>query len=441
MRNFLLIVTLVLLVASGLLLGQTDPRYNSITLEQAPPAPLPVNRVTATPSAAGANTYFYWISVTYPKGRMFPIGPITVNNAATLNPGTVTLRYPAQTGASSYIIIRTATATFPVTGTCNACASGAVTATTFVDTGLVLVNNFAASGIQSEMQQLRLNNRNQSVPYIETTDEFRIAPVRVQRGTRNSSLFEIMDGAQGQMIGGRDQKTYALGINVTRPVGFGASNDANDAIIRGTYTNRAVNDNNFIMRGLNTTISNRGSGRVGIMEGGSIGTANRDTAILQTLRGLTVNTENFSTLVAEHGGIDVTLKNEAAVATLEYGIRVRNINNSLATAVTSAYLVSDSGVNIGFSYGLDLGGATIGIADIRGEALDTIANAAAGEWTFTRGSGNFTGVRVQATAFGDLGAPADGVFVYCNDCTIASPCAGAGTGSLAKRLNGVWVCN
>lgn len=35
----------------------------------------------------------------------------------------------------------------------------------------------------------------------------------------------------------------------------------------------------------------------------------------------------------------------------------------------------------------------------------------------------------------------DGGMVYCSDCTIASPCASGGTGALAKRLNGAWVCN
>lgn len=33
------------------------------------------------------------------------------------------------------------------------------------------------------------------------------------------------------------------------------------------------------------------------------------------------------------------------------------------------------------------------------------------------------------------------MFDYCSDCTVASPCAGSGTGALAKRLNGAWVCN
>lgn len=52
----------------------------------------------------------------------------------------------------------------------------------------------------------------------------------------------------------------------------------------------------------------------------------------------------------------------------------------------------------------------------------------------TRGDGN-------VAVFGDLGAATNGSIIYCSDCTIASPCAGAGTGALAKRLNGVWVCN
>ena len=43
--------------------------------------------------------------------------------------------------------------------------------------------------------------------------------------------------------------------------------------------------------------------------------------------------------------------------------------------------------------------------------------------------------------FGGLPAIANGAVVYCSDCTIANPCAGAGTGAIAKRLNGAWVCN
>lgn len=36
---------------------------------------------------------------------------------------------------------------------------------------------------------------------------------------------------------------------------------------------------------------------------------------------------------------------------------------------------------------------------------------------------------------------ANGSAVYCSDCTFANPCAGSGTGAVAKRLNGAWRCD
>lgn len=65
------------------------------------------------------------------------------------------------------------------------------------------------------------------------------------------------------------------------------------------------------------------------------------------------------------------------------------------------------------------------------------ATAAAGEVSML--PGQF--LRLGTSLFANLGTPGNGVFVYCPDCTVANPCAGAGTGALAKRLNGAWVCN
>jgi hypothetical protein len=48
---------------------------------------------------------------------------------------------------------------------------------------------------------------------------------------------------------------------------------------------------------------------------------------------------------------------------------------------------------------------------------------------------------LQGFTAATLPAAGNGTFAYCSDCTIASPCAGGGTGALAKRLNGAWVCN
>lgn len=40
-----------------------------------------------------------------------------------------------------------------------------------------------------------------------------------------------------------------------------------------------------------------------------------------------------------------------------------------------------------------------------------------------------------------LPAAANGSQVYCSDCTVTNPCAGAGSGAFAKRIAAAWVCN
>jgi hypothetical protein len=76
-----------------------------------------------------------------------------------------------------------------------------------------------------------------------------------------------------------------------------------------------------------------------------------------------------------------------------------------------------------------------------------IARNGAGQLAITTGSGGTAGalalttINYTATLFASLGTPANGTFLYCSDCTVASTCAGSGTGALAKRLNGAWVCN
>jgi hypothetical protein len=43
--------------------------------------------------------------------------------------------------------------------------------------------------------------------------------------------------------------------------------------------------------------------------------------------------------------------------------------------------------------------------------------------------------------FANLGTPSNGTFVYCSNCTKATPCASGGSGAFAKRINGAWDCN
>lgn len=54
---------------------------------------------------------------------------------------------------------------------------------------------------------------------------------------------------------------------------------------------------------------------------------------------------------------------------------------------------------------------------------------------------NNRSVTWPAVAIASLPAATNGSIMYCSDCTIANPCAGGGTGAIAKRLNGAWVCN
>jgi hypothetical protein len=45
------------------------------------------------------------------------------------------------------------------------------------------------------------------------------------------------------------------------------------------------------------------------------------------------------------------------------------------------------------------------------------------------------------TVFANLGTPANGTVIYCNDCTKATPTASGGTGALVVRINGAWDGN
>jgi hypothetical protein len=50
-------------------------------------------------------------------------------------------------------------------------------------------------------------------------------------------------------------------------------------------------------------------------------------------------------------------------------------------------------------------------------------------------------IQLAGIVFASLGTPVNGTVAYCSDCTFANPCAGGGTGAIAKRLNGAWRCD
>lgn len=86
------------------------------------------------------------------------------------------------------------------------------------------------------------------------------------------------------------------------------------------------------------------------------------------------------------------------------------------------------------------------IAASAGNSVELLNSSGATQWTMPESSGNLIGtgdnrIRPGTDTFTNLGAEADGTIVYCSDCTIANPCAGSGTGALAKRINSTWICN
>jgi hypothetical protein len=81
-------------------------------------------------------------------------------------------------------------------------------------------------------------------------------------------------------------------------------------------------------------------------------------------------------------------------------------------------------------------------------------DAAGFGYTFDAQYGNFTlkdsalnfnngTITLGSTVFANinLGVTANGTLYYCSDCTATSTCGGGGSGAIAKRLNGAWVCN
>lgn len=80
---------------------------------------------------------------------------------------------------------------------------------------------------------------------------------------------------------------------------------------------------------------------------------------------------------------------------------------------------------------LNFGGTTTGFSGI---SLSGAVGGHAQGFIFQRADGT-------PQVFANLGAATNGSVIYCSDCTFANPCAGSGTGAIAKRLNGAWRCD
>jgi len=177
-------------------------------------------------------------------------------------------------------------------------------------------------------------------------------------------LVNIVDdggSTSGLLTGSAAQKTYGLNIALARPTTAVATGDSNDAGVKVVLSNYAANDANYILRGINTSMRNKTGGTMGILEGGLLSSNNSVGATAPYVRGATIGAENYGVNATEHGGLDVYVLNEAAKATQEYGVRVRNLNNSIAGTSGAAFLVAEPAkANLGWDFIVDANGVKVG---------------------------------------------------------------------------------
>ena len=118
------------------------------------------------------------------------------------------------------------------------------------------------------------------------------------------------------------------------------------------------------------------------------------------------------------------------------------LNGLTDFAFTNVHLIDNQGTATGYKFD-ELSPTTTGylanfttaISDASHQLTYSIANPGNVHCAFG------TCFPPLGTTFSNLGTPVNGTVYYCPDCTIASTCAGSGTGAVAKRLNSTWVCN
>jgi hypothetical protein len=203
----------------------------------------------------------------------------------------------------------------------------------------------------------------------------------------------------GILIAGDGRSTSRVGLQTDNGGGFTGDLTVRDLNIYGTKIGVLLNDSTEEMTFIGTQITNFTIGGIGIDFAGS-------------------DAENSANTF--YGG----------VCNPGTGIGVKFDGFSTANIVEMAIQGSP---NTSVSFGAS---ATQNFVRYLGTAAPIISDSSNGSNTFAVGAET-----MPTSTFANLGTPVNGVFRYCPDCRIANPCAGRGTGALAKRLNGVWVCN
>lgn len=122
--------------------------------------------------------------------------------------------------------------------------------------------------------------------------------------------------------------------------------------------------------------------------------------------------------------------NAGAVTFEHFSIDITDTASAAGSLMANFEVGSATVFSIGKGGSLSLGPRTPAGIEVD---FDVVGGVAQGV-LLTHGDGT-------TVAFADLGAATNGTLIYCSDCTKATPCAGAGNGALAKRLNGAWDCD
>lgn len=92
-------------------------------------------------------------------------------------------------------------------------------------------------------------------------------------------------------------------------------------------------------------------------------------------------------------------------------------------------------------YGVVYGNGTSALASSAAGIANSVLIGTPGTAPSFSANPTIVSLNLLSTVYASLGSPSNGNFIYCSNCTKATPCAAGGTGALAKRLAGAWDCN
>ncbi len=199
--------------------------------------------------------------------------------------------------------------------------------------------------------------------------------------------------------------------------------------LKTTGNNQVVNENFFIsgeMQAPGGTAVSIGNNSVRNL---NITSSNIEGSTNGIVIGTGVTGSIFATNISANSGTNATDNSAGGFVWLTSPAGItRNFGVSMAGDVRANSLcMGAAGCDPG-----NFNGASGYAIEASGSVVATVSNTL---WSFNRQ------MQLVSSAFASLGTPANGTTQYCSDCTVANPCAAAGTGAFAKRINGAWVCN